>query len=292
MGKKLIVIDAGHGGKDTGAVGVTGKYEKTFNLDVALKLRDLLNNNSNFDVHLTRDTDVFIELSERANIANRLKADGFVSIHANSGPVTAVGTETWYTRWASKKLANVIHKHLMQATGLKDRGVQSKSLAVCRETKMPAVLTESGFVSNAAEEAKLFSEDFQNAVAQQIYEGLCEYFGIPATAPVTPPVVTPDKSDKYPKVDILVHTQPEQKVIGYSINNKTWIPSRPTAELVGGSIGYEKGKVTINGTPVETQLIDNVGYVWSRDFAEKTGARIFWDKANPNQVDIYPGGAV
>ncbi|MNT90717.1 hypothetical protein D3C71_1746630 [compost metagenome] len=101
--------------------------------------------------------------------------------------------------------------------------------------------------------------------------------------------MTPSKP-VYPKVDILVHSNPEQKVVGYSIEGKTWIPSRPTAELLGGSIGYDKGKVTINGVPVDTQLIENTGYVWSRDFAEQTGARVFWDKANPNQVDIYPGG--
>lgn len=292
----ILVLDAGHGGTgeggDPGAIGVTGRKEKDFNLAMVLRLRDLFQKNPAFKVHLTRSTDVFIKLEKRSAIANGLNADAFVSIHANSGPsATAAGTETWYTRKECAKFAKTVHKHVIKATGFRDRGVDSKSLSVCRLTTMPAILLEPGFMSNPTEEAKLFTEEFQNNLAQAVYEGVCEYFGITATAPVPSPGVKPDKPEaQYPKVDILVHTQPEQKVIGYSINNKTWIPSRPTAELLGGNIGYDKGKVTINGTPVETQLIDNVGYVWSRDFAEQTGAKVFWDKTNPNQVDIFPGG--
>ncbi len=145
-GRKLVVLDAGHGAKDSGAVGVTGKYEKKFNLDIVLKTAELLKKENKIDFVLTRSDDTFLELKERAAIANNLKADLFISVHANSsGSSSASGTETYYQREASKELAKVMHKYLVQATGLTDRGVRYGNFHVIRETKMPAVLLEVGY---------------------------------------------------------------------------------------------------------------------------------------------------
>jgi len=178
-GKKIVVIDAGHGDHDPGTTGVTGKKEKDFNLAMALKVGKILEQDSNFEVVLTRSDDTFLELKERAKIANDLKADVFVSIHANSaGSSAATGSETYYQREASKTLANVMHKHLVQATGLKDRGVRYGNFHVIRETKMPAVLLEVGYLSNKNDEAALFSESFQQRVAQGIADGIKEYLGV------------------------------------------------------------------------------------------------------------------
>ncbi|ETT67308.1 MULTISPECIES: N-acetylmuramoyl-L-alanine amidase family protein [Paenibacillus] len=178
-GRKLVVLDAGHGAKDSGAVGVTGKYEKNFNLAVILKAAALLRQENKIDVVLTRSDDTFLELKERAAIANNLGADLFISVHANSsGSAAASGTETYYQRDASKALANVMHKYLVQATGLSNRGVRYGNFHVIRETKMPAVLLEVGYLSNKKDEALLFTEALQNNVAASMVSGIKEYLGI------------------------------------------------------------------------------------------------------------------
>ncbi|WP_150273662.1 N-acetylmuramoyl-L-alanine amidase family protein [Paenibacillus tepidiphilus] len=178
-GRKLVVLDAGHGAKDSGAVGVTGKYEKNFNLAIVLKTAELLKKESNIDVVLTRSDDTFLELKDRAAMANNLNADMFISVHANANSSSAAsGTETYYQREASKALANVMHKYLVQATGLKDRGVRYGNFHVIRETKMPAVLLEAGYLSNKGDEAALFTEALQNKVAAGIVSGIKEYFGL------------------------------------------------------------------------------------------------------------------
>ncbi|MDR0270680.1 N-acetylmuramoyl-L-alanine amidase family protein [Paenibacillus sp.] len=178
-GKKTVVIDAGHGAKDPGTTGITGKKEKNFNLALALKVGKILKQDPNLNVVLTRSDDTFLELSERAKIANDLKADVFVAIHANSaGSSAASGSETYYQRDASKALANVMHKHLVQAAGLPNRGVKYGNFHVIRETKMPAVLLEVGYLSNKNDEASLFSESFQQRVAQGVADGIKEYLGV------------------------------------------------------------------------------------------------------------------
>ncbi|WP_223070327.1 N-acetylmuramoyl-L-alanine amidase family protein [Paenibacillus caui] len=177
-GKKLVVIDAGHGGSDPGAISVTGRKEKDFTLAVVLKVEKLLQNEPELSYVLTRSGDTYPTLSDRSKLANNLKADVFVSVHGNSGSALATGVDTFYTRSDSLALANIMHKYLVQATGLKDRKVQQASLHVTRETTMPAVLLECGFLSNKSDEAKMFSEDFQERVAEGIVAGIKEYLGI------------------------------------------------------------------------------------------------------------------
>lgn len=177
-GKKLVVIDAGHGAHDPGAVSSSKKQEKDFALAVSLKVGKLLEKEKNIDVVLTRSDDTFLELKDRVKIANNLKADAFVSIHANSGPSAATGTETYYQRDSSKALANTIHKYLAKATGFKDRGVKYGNFHVIRETNMAAVLLEVGFISNKNDEAQLFNNAFQQRVAESVVVGLKEYLKV------------------------------------------------------------------------------------------------------------------
>ncbi|QSF43143.1 N-acetylmuramoyl-L-alanine amidase [Paenibacillus tianjinensis] len=178
-GRKLIVLDAGHGAKDSGAIGVTKKYEKNFNLAVVLKAAELLKKESNIDVVLTRSDDTFLELKDRAAMANNLHADLFISVHANSSASSAAtGSETYYQRASSKALASVMHKYLVQATGLSDRGVRYGNFHVIRETTMPAVLLEVGYLSNKGDESLLFSEALQNRVAAGMVSGIKEYLGL------------------------------------------------------------------------------------------------------------------
>ncbi|WP_433946498.1 N-acetylmuramoyl-L-alanine amidase [Paenibacillus sp. SN-8-1] len=178
-GKKLVVIDAGHGGqKDPGAISLSGKYEKTFTLAVVLKVQELLKNEPDIDFVLTRSDDTYPTLSDRVKIANDLNADIFVSVHGNSAVATATGSETYYTRPDSIELANVMHKYLVEATGLPDRKVRQKSLQVTRETKMPAVLLEVGYLSNKNDEPLMYDDAFQERVAEGIVAGIKEYLGL------------------------------------------------------------------------------------------------------------------
>ncbi|WP_211746102.1 N-acetylmuramoyl-L-alanine amidase family protein [Paenibacillus sp. Marseille-Q4541] len=179
--RKTVVIDPGHGGSDSGTVGITNKFEKDFTLALSLKIEALLLNEPKINVVMTRDSDVYPTRSERVVLANQLEADVFVSIHGNSvlASPQASGTETYYyQRSSSKDLANVVHKHLVEALGFKDRGVKDGNFQVIRETTMPAVLLEIGFLSNRLEEAAMFSESVQDKAAQAIVDGIKEYLGI------------------------------------------------------------------------------------------------------------------
>ncbi|RCX23363.1 N-acetylmuramoyl-L-alanine amidase [Fontibacillus phaseoli] len=179
-GKPLVVIDAGHGGSAPGAISISNKKEKDFALAVALKVDQLLQQEAGLDYVLTRTTDATLSLEDRAKMANDLNATVFVSIHGNSvdAKTSPSGTETYYSRDESIPFANVMHKHLVEATGLPDRKVRYKSLHVTRETKMPAVLLEVGYLKHKTDEALMYSEDFQQRVAASIVAGIKEYVGM------------------------------------------------------------------------------------------------------------------
>ena len=287
--KKKFIINGGHGLTDPGALGSDGRNEKTFTLIMALKIEALLINNPAIEVLLTRRTDVFHELKEIASIANESKADAFISIHANSSTSNASGTETFYYKSDSKSLATVIHKHLIEATGLKDRKVKKQNFHVIKNTKMPAALIEVGFINNLDDEAKLFDPAYQDKVALSVAKGICEFFGVAYEIEPTPaPQPIPDKPSPYPIMEVTVNTGDPKTFTGYTIKGSTWVPSRPLCDILGAEVVYVKGIVSINGTKLETQLVNGVGYVKSRDLSDLTGARIFWDKSNPKRVQIYP----
>ncbi|MFE6795611.1 N-acetylmuramoyl-L-alanine amidase [Paenibacillus chitinolyticus] len=177
--KYKVVIDAGHGGTDSGAVSLTNKKEKDFVLAVANKVAKLLEKEPNIQTYMTRSTDTFVTLKGRSEFANNLDADLFLSIHGNKATPTAGGTETfYYERADSKAFANVVQKHLLEATGFKDRGVKEGDLHVVRETKMPAALAEVGFLSNAQEEALMYTSAFQDKVAASFVAAIKEYLKI------------------------------------------------------------------------------------------------------------------
>ncbi|MFE4710992.1 MULTISPECIES: N-acetylmuramoyl-L-alanine amidase [unclassified Paenibacillus] len=181
-GKKVIVLDAGHGGSDPGAGSLNKLKEKDFTLAVVLKIEALLKNEPNTQVVLTRSGDTYPTLQERAKLANNLNASLFVSVHGNSPPVgtktSPSGTETHYSRKESLQFAQIVHKYLIQATGLPDRGIKQTSLHVTRETKMPAILLEVGFLTNAKDEALMYSDDFQQKVAEAVVAGIKEYLNM------------------------------------------------------------------------------------------------------------------
>ncbi|WP_058304526.1 N-acetylmuramoyl-L-alanine amidase family protein [Gorillibacterium timonense] len=176
--KYKIVIDAGHGDTDPGAISITKRNEKDFNLAIALKVNELLGNVKQVETYMTRSDDTFVSLDGRADFANSLGADAFISIHGNNFTASSRGTETYYWNSYSKTLADIVHKHVLAATGFPDRKVQKNDFRVVKATKMPGILIEVGFLSNAVEEALMYTPDFQYKVAASIVDGIKEYFNI------------------------------------------------------------------------------------------------------------------
>lgn len=174
-----IVIDPGHGGRDPGAISPLGYQEKTVNLQVARRLSGILSR-MGFRVIMTRDTDVFLELEERAAIANRNHADLFVSIHADSAESRTLNGYTVYiaraasgqARWVAKAVADA-----MASTGLESNGVRQADYRVLVNTNCPAILIELGYISNYYEAARLQDPYFQQRLAQTIADGLSRYLG-------------------------------------------------------------------------------------------------------------------
>ena len=173
-----VCIDAGHGGKDGGAQGASVP-EKWIALDVANRVAQKLQN-SGMSVVMTRDSDFYVGLVERANIANQTGADVFVSIHCNSGPSTAQGTEVWsYPGEAEdKRLAEKLLERIIARTGLHSRGTKEENFAVLRLTRCPAALVELGFISNVQEEQLMKTFDYQDQASTAIVEGIKQYMGI------------------------------------------------------------------------------------------------------------------
>lgn len=185
-----IVIDPGHGGSESGAIGSTGLDEKDVNLDLALKVKAYLEAKG-ANVVMTRSTDKYVGLSERPQIANDIDADIFVSIHNNASESrSANGTSTYYIRpdkvyngdeqllVESIALAEKLQASLLSGLGLQDRGVLNANFAVLRGSMVPAVLLEVAFISNLEEEQLLMSEDFKNKTALSIVKGIENYFNL------------------------------------------------------------------------------------------------------------------
>ncbi|MGM0396919.1 MAG: N-acetylmuramoyl-L-alanine amidase [Bacillota bacterium] len=179
-----IVVDAGHGGKDPGAV-AGSVHEKNINLTTSLKLRDALLSKG-YNVIMTRDTDVFIDLYGRPRIANENNADLFISLHANATMSSTVnGLEILYCPAydSDKKIddqfpfAEFVYNGILQQTGRTGRGIIKRpGLVVLRETIMPAILVETGYMTNPQELSLVLSDYYQNQVVQGIINGVEQYF--------------------------------------------------------------------------------------------------------------------
>lgn len=181
----LIVIDPGHGGHDTGTQSISKpRYqEKSLNLVTAQYVRAFLLQ-LGYQVFMTREDDIFVSLEKRAQLANEKKPTLFVSIHYNSAPsAEAQGIEVFFYQSKDKKertskskhLAHAILKHVLHHTEAKSRGVKQANYAVIRETNMPGVLVEGGFVTNEAEMQKLKDPTYLKKLAWGIVRGIEEY---------------------------------------------------------------------------------------------------------------------
>ncbi|WP_258083991.1 N-acetylmuramoyl-L-alanine amidase [Thermococcus thermotolerans] len=183
-----ICVDAGHGGTDPGAV-ANGVQEKDINLAIALKVAKLLGEDG-ARVVLTRDGDYYVSLSSRVSIANSAGCDIFISIHANSGPTSASGFEVYhyYGSTYGNLLATYVDQEIAKVIPLNNRGVKEAGFYVIKYTRMPAILIETGFVTNTYDVSIITNENYQWRYAYAILHGVQRYFGVPVHDPV--PTVT------------------------------------------------------------------------------------------------------
>lgn len=172
-----VMIDPGHGGRDPGAIGVTGVYEKSINLAVAGRVATELRRRG-YTVTMTRQDDRYPELEERAALANQLGVDLFVSIHCDSIPDSDAEGFTVYIAEAASSEAQEAARTIanaMETTGANDRGVRRENYRVLVRTRCPAVLIELGYISSRREVAKLQSGAYQNRLATAIATGIADY---------------------------------------------------------------------------------------------------------------------
>lgn len=183
-----IVIDPGHGGSDSGAIGPGGTMEKDVTLAVSKKVYDILvRNGATVIMTRTTDRDVYApndsateELQARVNVAeNIVNTDIFLCIHANSfSSPAAHGTETYYysSSQNGRRLAALVQDELIKSDGLADRGINTANFYVLKHTTMPAILVELAFISNNHEEGLLNDDTFQEKLAEAICRGINRYF--------------------------------------------------------------------------------------------------------------------
>lgn len=172
----VVVLDPGHGGPDPGAVGIGGLSEIDIVDPVANRVAALLRE-SGVEPVLTRTGNYDLDLDPRVDLANRIPANLFVSIHANAISMSRPdvnGIETYYYQSGSY-LADTIHESLIDATGSNDRGVRTARFYVLRYTDMPAVLLELGFVTGDQDAPRLRDPDHQEILARGIARGILEY---------------------------------------------------------------------------------------------------------------------
>lgn len=207
-----LVLDAGHGGWDLGTVGRTGLMEKDLVLDIVARLGKLVQSRLGAEVIFTRDSDTYLPLEKRTEIANLAQADMFVSVHANySEDSSARGAETYYTNtyssvrartadaetavpeninWnnvdirekvqQSRRFALAVQQAMYRALaaqipGMRNRGVKKASYVVLTGTSMPAILAEVSFVSSPADEDKLKSSNYRQNIAEALYKGIAQF---------------------------------------------------------------------------------------------------------------------
>lgn len=192
IANRVIVIDPGHGGIDPGAVGYGGMREKDIVLEVSKRLQQTLSE-AGARVIMTRTSDTDLstpgsgslltrkreDLGKRVALANKSKADLYLSIHVNAFPSSRWrGAQTFYQRdqGESKKLAEAIQSELIKIMGNTTRAAKPEDFFTTRNTRMPAAIIEIGFISNPAEAKLMKNASYQRKMAQAIYSGIAKYY--------------------------------------------------------------------------------------------------------------------
>jgi len=175
LSRKIIVIDPGHGGNDPGAIAANGSYEKSLTIDISNRLKTQLEE-AGATVIMCRLHDENPSLQDRCDSANLNNADLLLSIHINSffHPY-ATGTETYYYKPSDKPLAFYIHQEMTKTLGFRDNGLKRARLYVLRNTRMPAMLVEPGFITNPMEYEKMAEPETRQKIAKAVTDGTIRY---------------------------------------------------------------------------------------------------------------------
>lgn len=192
QGFRTVVIDAGHGGKDSGAVSpITGMKEKDLTLDTARRLRAELG--GQFRVVMMRDSDEFIDLDDRAARASRVNDGILISIHYNKGPGYLSGVETFYWRVDSYSLAKRAQAALSSVSHSSNRGLVRRRLRLTRNAELPSFLVECGYLSNAVEARRLADPGYRQQIAKALASAIRAQasMGDAGSGPLPPPINAP-----------------------------------------------------------------------------------------------------
>jgi N-acetylmuramoyl-L-alanine amidase len=185
VANRVIVLDAGHGGKDPGASG-NGVVEKELVLDIAQRVQKKLEAAGATVIMTRTDAATYPELKDRTDLAQSKYADMFVSVHTNSAPSapSANGSEVYYDTSQNTNgsesaiLAKEIQEQFVSLVGMNDRGTKDNDFYVVRNTDMPSVLVELGFLTNSGDAAKFKSDYYRNLFAEAIYLGIKNYYSL------------------------------------------------------------------------------------------------------------------
>lgn len=171
--KTVIAVDPGHGGSDPGTVSASGLKEKDINLEIGLKLKNILEEQG-YQVIMTREKDIFISLSQRAKMANNANSKYFISIHSNSAEdcTDRYGTVTYYFSEKGKELAELVQENIVAAVGTRDIGILKGNFQVLRETEMPGILVEAGYLCNEKDAEILTQPSEQENIALAISQSI------------------------------------------------------------------------------------------------------------------------
>lgn len=179
LSEATIVLDPGHGGNDSGALGINQKNEeKTYTLKTAKVVKKSLEDQG-ARVFLTRSTDTYVGLAARANLSNEKKADAFISFHYDSAPENDSGsgdTTYYYHKETSLKLAEMVNTQLKTKISLNNRGVQFGDFEVTRDNTQPALLIEGGYINTAKDFKQIRTENYRKQVASAVTSGLTNFF--------------------------------------------------------------------------------------------------------------------
>lgn len=236
MGVK-IVIDPGHGGSDSGAVAF-GIREKDIVLDLALRTGKLLRS-MGANIEYTRVTDIYVNLGDRARLANQLGADAFFSFHINAfNDPNANGFESFVhtsiNGGRTAAIQNVVHRKIAEvfaSAGVRDRGQKKANYQVLRETKMSALLIEYGFITNAKENSLLKDSAFLDRLARATADGIGQALGLKPVPPV----------EKLPTIQRTCDVEINGKEVGkgFLIDNVSYVPARLVAEALGAKVNWD-----------------------------------------------------
>jgi N-acetylmuramoyl-L-alanine amidase len=228
-----IGIDPGHGGRDPGAVGPTRLYEKDVTLAISRELGRLLKA-AELEPVFTRTDDRTMELITRTALLNNQKCDLAISVHINSATRQEANYISTFIQGAggqAEKLAQKVQNELVQATGWPDGGVRVANLHMTRETKMPAILVECGFISNPEQEKLLRQPEMQKKLAQAIADGVLAYLGKGKGGNAVSDIKVIVKGKELP---------------GKLIDNRTWVPLRELVEALNNQVTWnEKDRAAV-----------------------------------------------